>query len=64
MKKKKIEKNNQLKEQEIQKRIDANPKYKVAQICTCYSPEYDMKDGSLKHPLLSISLLMEEIPNT
>ena len=49
---------------EIQKIIDANHKYKVAQISTCYCPIYDLKDGSLKYPLLSISLLMEEIPNT
>ena len=46
---------------EIQKRIDANPKYKVAQISTCYCPIYDMKDGSLKYPLLSVTLLMEEV---
>lgn len=46
---------------EIQKRIDANHKYKVAQISTCYCPIYDMKDGSLKYPLLSVTLLMEEV---
>lgn len=46
---------------EIQKRIDANPNWKVVQISTSYSPIYDMKDGSLKHPLLSVTLLMEEI---
>lgn len=43
---------------EIQKRIDANHKYKVAQISTCYCPVYDLKDGSLKYPLLSVTLLM------
>ena len=46
---------------EIQKRIDANHKYKVAQISTCYCPVYDLKDGSLKYPLLSVTLLMEEV---
>lgn len=46
---------------EIQKRIDANYKYKVAQISTCYCPVYDLKDGSLKYPLLSVTLLMEEV---
>lgn len=46
---------------EIQKRIDANPKYKVAQISTCYCPVYDLKDGSLKYPLLSVTLLMKKV---
>lgn len=46
---------------EIQKRIDANPNYKVAQISTCYCPVYDLKDGSLKYPLLSVTLLMESV---
>lgn len=46
---------------EIQKRIDANPKYKVAQISTCYCPIYDLKDGSLKYPLLSVTLLMDKV---
>lgn len=46
---------------EIQKRIDANPKYKVAQISTCYCPIYDLKNGSLKYPLLSVTLLMDEV---
>lgn len=46
---------------EIQKRIDANPKYKVAQISTCYCPVCDLKDGSLKYPLLSVTLLMEKV---
>ena len=46
---------------EIQKRIDANPKYKVAQISTCYCPVYDLKDGSFKYPLLSVTLLLEEV---
>lgn len=46
---------------EIQKRIDANPKYKVAQISTCYCPVYDLKDDTLKYPLLSVTLLMEEV---
>lgn len=46
---------------EIQKGIDANPKYKVAQISTCYCPIYDLKDGSLKYPLLSVTLLMDEV---
>ena len=46
---------------EIQKRIDANPKYKVVQISTCYCPTFD-KYHKLEHALLSVTLLMEEVP--
>lgn len=45
---------------EIQKRINANPNWKVVQISTSYCPIYDSKDRVLKYPLLSVTLLMEE----
>lgn len=45
---------------EIQKRIDANPSYKVVQISTSFSPTFDM-NHKLEYALLSVTLLLEEV---